>query len=207
MDTEPENYIPLLEPDVSFDDLYGPEKKKSPLWQFVVCFVKLSFERPDLFPLGHNRDAKILLSGPPQVDMHHLAMAIAKELNAQLISTNCRDPQNETANSLFLDGPERIRAVFSKAEKNVPCVIFLKDIDAIKTPRSNSEYLDEDFLKYRNLRSPLLQELNVCREKRREGVIVVASTSKYDLLDVYIYGKFIKHFEVAPFPFGYSPKP
>jgi SpoVK/Ycf46/Vps4 family AAA+-type ATPase len=198
---EPELFIPLLEPDVSFDDLYGIEKRKSTLWKYIVYSVKLSFERPDLFPLGNLRDAKILLCGPPEIDMYHLAMAVAKELCARFIPMNCRETDNETDNYLFLDGVEKIKAVFSKAENNVPCVIFLKNIDSIRTPASNGEYSDEDFLKHNRFRYPLLKELNVCREKRREGVIVLASTNRFDLLDVYIYGKFVERFDIEPFNF------
>jgi AAA+ superfamily predicted ATPase len=120
--------------------------------------------------------------------MYHLAMAIAKELDARFIPMNCREPKNQDENCMFLGGYERIKAVFSKAEKNVPCLIFLKDIDAI--------------VENCRLERPLIDELNISMEKRREGVFVVASTSRVDLLNVYIYGKFFARLEIDPFTFS-----
>jgi ATP-dependent Zn protease len=75
-------------------------------------------------------------------------------------------------------------------------VIFLKNIDAIKDAQSNTDYSTEEYAKHHYLRQPLLNELNVCREKRRDGVIVIAATNRFDLLDVYIYGKFLKRIEI-----------
>jgi len=77
-----EHFIPILEPNVALNDIYGPGTYKSELQRFVNCFFKSSFGCPDLFPLGHGRNAQILLCGPSTMDMFHIAIAIAKEVNA-----------------------------------------------------------------------------------------------------------------------------
>jgi cell division protease FtsH len=201
MENNLEANIPLLVPDVTFEDVYGSEKEKSELQKFILYSVKLSFDRRDLFPLGHFRDVKILLCGPKGTDMFHLAMAAAKEICAKFIPVNCREHSGEIENYVFLGGSDEnrgralIKAIFSKAEKNVPYVIFLNNIDAIKDAQSDNDYSTEEYEKHHYLRQPLLNELNVCREKRRDGVIVIAATNRFDLLDVYIFGKFLKRIE------------
>jgi SpoVK/Ycf46/Vps4 family AAA+-type ATPase len=202
METDLEQSIPLLEPTVTFDEVKVSEKAKSELNKYLLDSVMLSFERPNLFPLGSFKDAKILLIGPKGTDMLHLAMAGAKAIHAKFIPITFEIKQDNPEKQICLGSPDKdrdrnlIKAVFSKAEKNTPCVIFLDNIDAIKDAQSEDDYLSEEYQKYHHLRYPLLDQLNVCREKRREGVIIIAATSNYDLLDVYIYGKFFKKIEI-----------
>jgi cell division protease FtsH len=184
-----EHPIPVLEPDVTFDDVYGSGMKKSELRRYITWCVKLSFDRPDLFPLGHDRDAQILLCGPPTADVFHIAMAIAKEVNARFIPASCKRSESENVDVPFMGGPERIRAIFARAKANAPCVIFLGDIDAITWDEMDPSKGDW------NKRFYLLDELN----HRQDGVIVVASTNRPKLLDIYIYGKFMKRIEIKPF--------
>jgi len=181
--------IPVLEPDVTFDDVYGSGMKKSELRRFITWFVKVSFERPELFPFGNGlRDAQILLCGPPTADMFHIAMAITKDLNARFIPTSCKRSESENVDFPFMGGPERIRAIFAKAKANAPCVIFLGDIDAIMWDELDPSKGDWDKL------FCLLDTLN----HRQDGVIVVASTNRPELLDIYVYGKFLKRIEIKP---------
>jgi hypothetical protein len=58
MDAGSELNIPLLEPDVSLEDFYGLNKRKSKLWLDAILSIKLSFERPECFPLAIREMAK-----------------------------------------------------------------------------------------------------------------------------------------------------
>jgi SpoVK/Ycf46/Vps4 family AAA+-type ATPase len=201
METDLEQSIPLLEPTIAFAEVKVSEKAKAELNRYLLYSVILSFERRDLFPLGTFKDPKILLIGPKGTDMLHLAMAAASVMHAKFIPITFEIKQDNPGKQIYLGSPDKdrdrnlIKAVFSKAEKNRPCVIFLDNIDAIKDAQSEDDYLSEEYQKFHHLRYPLLEQLNVCREKRREGVIIIAATSRYDLLDVYIYGKFFKKIE------------
>jgi len=42
-----------------------------------------------------------------------------------------RESKGENEKCIFLGGPERIKAIFSKAERNVPRVIFLNNINVL----------------------------------------------------------------------------
>jgi len=178
--------IPVLKPSISFDDVYGSGKDRSELRWFVVDSVKASFEHPELFPLGHFRDVKILLCGMPETSMPHIAMAIANEIRANFIPVNCRLPKDDDDGVPFRGKPDQIKAIFSMAEKTVPSVLFLDNIDAVSWQELESQ---NGGLGYRH---QLLDELN----KRLDGVIVVAATNRYDLLDIYIIGKFAKLFDI-----------
>jgi len=117
--------------------------------------------------------------------MPHIAMAIANEIRANFIPVNCRLPKDDDC-APFRGKPDQIKAIFSMAEKTVPSVLFLDNIDAVSWQELESQ---NGGLSYRH---QLLDELN----KRRDGVIVVAATNRYDRLDIYIIGKFAKLFDI-----------
>ena len=190
MDDDSETNIPVLEPCVSLTDLDEFKQSRIELRKLILD-IKFSFERPDLFPLGSLRDVKILLYSSSNIDLYHLAIAVAKEVGAKFIPVECRESQNGNEKYMFLDGPNRIKAIFSKAESSAPCVILLNNIDGIS--RSELRVFEKSSQRWQ-----LLAELDVCREKRREGVIVVGTTNRFELLDVYIYGKFQKQIEIKP---------
>ncbi len=179
--------IPLVKPDLSFEDIEGHEEGKL-VMKDQALMIRLSRERPELVPFSRYRGTSILLYGPPSPDKVRLAMAMANECGAYLILVHCRDTQNELTTYMPIGGGERIKAIFSKAAGNIPCIIFLSEIDAISWSLPTDQ-LDSTFWARRHL---LLNELN----RLKHGVVVIAETNRMDLLDVYIWGKFLKRLEV-----------
>ncbi len=179
--------IPLSKPDISFDDIEGHEEVKL-VMKDQALMIRLSRERPELVPFSRYRGTSILLYGPPGTDKLRLTMAMAKECGAHIILVDCRGTQHELATYIPIGGVERIKAIFSKAADNIPCIIFLSEIDAISWSLPTDQ-LDSTFWARRHL---LLNELN----RLKHGVVVIAETNRMDLLDVYIWGKFLKRLEV-----------
>lgn len=175
--------IPLTRPDVTLEDIEGHKEVKLVL-RDLAFMMRLARERPELTPLA--RYTSILLYGPPGEDKLRLAMAMARECGAYFIPVDCRDSQNELTVFIPMGGPERIKAIFSKAAENIPCTIFLSEIDAI------AHADDVDSPRILASRYSLLNELN----RPRDLVVVMAATDRMDLLDVYIWGKFVKRLEV-----------
>src|SRR6266699_2607374 len=91
-------------------------------------------------------------------------------------------------------GAKRVRALFSKARENAPCVIFLDELDAVgrkRTPRfSGNDERDQTL-------NQLLVELDGFAA--RQTIVVLAATNRADILDPALLrpGRFDRHISVS----------
>ena len=115
---------------VKFEDIAGMEEEKEEMLQ-IVQFLK----EPEKFTkMGARVPKGILLYGKPGTGKTLIAKAIAGEANVPFISIS---------GSEFIEmfaglGASRVRRLFEKARKIAPCIIFIDEIDAIGSRRSNA---------------------------------------------------------------------
>jgi transitional endoplasmic reticulum ATPase len=130
--------------------------------------------------LGLRPPRGIVLYGPPGCAKTTLVRAMAASTSAAFLPL-------DTARlySCFVGEAERIlRALFSRARANRPCVLFLDEIDAMVHKRgmtsSSANASGAQSLEARIL-STLLNEMDGMQSSA--GVLVVAATNRLDLLD------------------------
>ena len=155
----------------TFADVAGEDEEKEELKE-VVEFLK----SPDKFnSLGARIPHGVLLVGPPGTGKTLLARACAGEAGVPFYSISGSD---------FVEmyvgvGASRVRDLFDKAKKTMPCIIFIDEIDAVGRQRGAGLGGGHDE------REQTLNQLLVEMDgfTNNEGVIVMAATNRADILD------------------------
>ena len=156
---------------VRFADVAGAEEEKEELKE-IVEFLK----SPQKFTaVGARIPRGVLLVGPPGTGKTLFAKAVAGEANVPFFSISGSD---------FVEmyvgvGASRVRDLFDTAKKNMPCIIFIDEIDAVGRQRGAGLGGGNDE------REQTLNQLLVQMDgfTTNDGIIVMAATNRADILD------------------------
>ncbi len=155
----------------TFADVAGADEAKEEL-QEVVEFLK----SPKKFTeLGARIPKGVLLFGSPGTGKTLLAKAVAGEAKVPFFSISGSDFVE-----MFVGvGASRVRDLFEQAKKNVPCIVFIDEIDAVGRQRGAGLGGGHDE------REQTLNQLLVEMDgfSPNEGIIVIAATNRPDILD------------------------
>ena len=117
----------------------------------------------------------ILLEGPPGTGKTLLAKAIASEANANFISISA----SEFVEVFVGVGALKIRNLFKSARNNLPCIIFIDEIDSVGRQRGAGINMGND--EREQTLNQLLAEMDGF--VNNNGVLVIAATNRKDVLD------------------------
>ncbi len=156
---------------VTFENVAGLREEKEELEE-IVDFLK----NPAKYTkLGARIPKGVLLEGPPGTGKTLLAKAVAGEAGVPFFSISGSDFVE-----MFVGvGAARVRDMFAEAKKNLPCIVFIDEIDAVARRRGTGLGGGHD--EREQTLNQLLVEMDGFGEN--EGIIIMAATNRVDILD------------------------
>jgi cell division protease FtsH len=159
-------------PEVRFSDIIGAQEAKEEL-QTIIAFFK---EPKKLLDQGIQMPKGILLVGPPGNGKTLLAKALAGEAGVKFFAI---DGASFNATH-WGQGTARVNALFEKAHKEAPCIIFIDEIDGIgkrdPEPRGGVH-------EHNTTITGLLTKIDGFQTNAQRPVFIVAATNHRELVD------------------------
>jgi len=156
---------------ITFEQVAGLEEEKEELEE-VVEFLK---DPKKFVDIGARIPRGVLLVGPPGTGKTYLAKAVSGEAGVPFFSISGSDFVE-----MFVGvGASRVRDLFEQAKKNVPCIVFIDEIDAVGRRRGAGLGGGHD--EREQTLNQLLVEMDGFAVN--EGVIIIAATNRPDILD------------------------
>jgi transitional endoplasmic reticulum ATPase len=158
-------------PRVRWEDIGGLDKAQMLLKEGV----ELPLKDPDAFRRIGIRPAKgFLLYGPPGTGKTLLAKAVAREAEANFISTKSSD----LLSKWYGESEQQIAKLFARARQVAPCVIFIDEIDSLVPARGGG--MGEPQVTERVVNT-ILSEMDGLEEL--QSVVVIGATNRPNLVD------------------------
>ena len=156
---------------IRFTDVAGAEEEKEELKE-IVDFLK---DPKRFVDMGARIPKGVLLVGPPGTGKTLFAKAVAGEAGVPFFSMSGSDFVE-----MFVGvGASRVRDLFEQAKKNMPCIIFIDEIDAVGRQRGAGLGGGHDE------REQTLNQLLVEMDgfDTSTNIIIMAATNRADILD------------------------
>jgi len=156
---------------ITFKDVAGAKEAKEELKE-IVEFLK----NPKKFTaLGAKIPKGVLLLGMPGTGKTLLARAVAGEADVPFFHIS----GSEFVEMFVGVGASRVRSLFRKAKKNLPCIVFIDELDAVGRQRGAGLGGSHDE------REQTLNQILVEMDgfEPNIGLIVMAATNRPDILD------------------------
>ncbi|MGM0590560.1 MAG: proteasome-activating nucleotidase Pan2 [Halobacteriota archaeon] len=174
-------------PAVTYDDIGGIDEQ--------VREVREAVEAPLVAPeqfeaVGVEPPAGVLLYGPPGTGKTMLAKAVANETDATFIKM----AGSELVRKFIGEGSRLVRDLFDMAAAREPAVIFIDEIDAVASKRTDSKTSGD--AEVQRTMMQLLSEMDGFED--RGEIRIMAATNRFDMLDEAILrpGRFDRLIEV-----------
>ena len=191
LDTEKDARAQAMEidssPSVTYADIGGLESQVTEVREAVED----PLNNPEVFDtVGIEPPTGVLLHGPPGTGKTMLARAVANQTDATFIKM----AGSELVQKFIGEGARLVRDLFELAEERQPAIIFIDEIDAIASKRTESKTSGD--AEVQRTMMQLLSEMDGFDE--RGNISIIAATNRFDMLDRAILrpGRFDRLIEV-----------
>ncbi|MEF8842619.1 MAG: proteasome-activating nucleotidase [Haloarculaceae archaeon] len=174
-------------PSVEYEDIGGLEGQ--------IREVREAVEAPLMDPerfaaVGIDPPTGVLLHGPPGTGKTMLAKAVANQTDTTFIKM----AGSELVQKFIGEGARLVRDLFELAEERAPAIIFIDEIDAIASKRTESKTSGD--AEVQRTMMQLLSEMDGFDQ--RGDISIIAATNRFDMLDRAILrpGRFDRLIEV-----------
>ena len=177
-------------PDVGYEDIGGLTDELNEVRETV----ELPLDNPEIFDtVGIEPPSGVLLHGPPGTGKTLMAKAVARQTDATFIKM----AGSELVHKFIGEGAKLVRDLFQVARDHEPAVLFIDEIDAIASKRTDSKTSGD--AEVQRTMMQLLSEMDGFED--RGDVRIIAATNRFDMLDRAILrpGRFDRLIEV-PLP-------
>ena len=177
-------------PDVGYEDIGGLTEELNEVRETV----ELPLKSPELFDtVGIEPPSGVLLHGPPGTGKTLMAKAVANQTDATFIKM----AGSELVHKFIGEGAKLVRDLFQVARDHEPAVVFIDEIDAIASKRTDSKTSGD--AEVQRTMMQLLSEMDGFED--RGEIRIIAATNRFDMLDRAILrpGRFDRLIEV-PLP-------
>jgi proteasome regulatory subunit len=174
-------------PEVRYEDIGGLEEQI----QEVREAVEDPLTNPEKFQqVGIEPPSGVLLYGPPGTGKTMMAKAVANQTDATFIKM----AGSELVQKFIGEGARLVRDLFELAEEREPAIIFIDEIDAIASKRTESKTSGD--AEVQRTMMQLLSEMDGFDQ--RGDISIIAATNRFDMLDRAILrpGRFDRLIEV-----------
>ena len=174
-------------PDVTYNDIGGLDAQMTEVRETV----EMPLKHPEMFEkVGIKPPSGVLLYGPPGTGKTMLAKAVANQTDASFIKM----AGSELVHKFIGEGAKLVRDLFEVARENEPAVLFIDEIDAIASKRTDSKTSGD--AEVQRTMMQLLSEMDGFED--RGEVRIIAATNRFDMLDEAILrpGRFDRLIEV-----------
>jgi proteasome regulatory subunit len=175
------------EPAVTYQDIGGIDDQIGEVRETV----EMPLTSPDMFDdVGIDPPSGVLLHGPPGTGKTMLAKAVANQTDATFIKM----AGSELVHKFIGEGAKLVRDLFELARQHEPAVIFIDEIDAIASKRTDSKTSGD--AEVQRTMMQLLSEMDGFDD--RGQISIIAATNRFDMLDRAILrpGRFDRLIEV-----------
>ncbi|THE63808.1 AAA family ATPase [Salinadaptatus halalkaliphilus] len=174
-------------PAVGYEDIGGIDEQV----REVREAVEQPLADPEIFEeVGIEPPSGVLLYGPPGTGKTMLAKAVANKTDATFIKM----AGSELVRKFIGEGSRLVRDLFEMAREREPAIIFIDEIDAIATTRTESKTSGD--AEVQRTMMQLLSEMDGF--EARGEIRIIAATNRFDMLDRAILrpGRFDRLIEV-----------